>query len=437
MILAAEQLFLAQSDGACLGCPEASGETTAANNRSLNGYTLCLIMSPDSANRIAPLKIQSENRCAAATRESDLQFVHELPRDMSEFKYEIGEPISAQPGMYQTACPVILDCEQTMADVLPETAELGAGSADDNVFSPVKPAAFYNATNPVYYATPKDYPASYQTVLFNYPSYSLPSSASACTNMDSFGQTMSMDPSVFAGQNASYLYPNNFGYDYSLTNSVLPRVGGMNGMAPVTACTSSGSSSNSSANSTTANSNGRCKPRASSNTALVAAEGRECVNCGVQNTPLWRRDGTGHYLCNACGLYHKMNGQNRPLVKPKKRQSAQKRTGVACVNCKTNTTTLWRRNGSGEPVCNACGLYYKLHQVERPLTMKKEGIQTRNRKVTSKGKKCKTLGDDANLSGGSTSSSSNGSSWMKASPMLMPASYSFGQSYFAFAPHNQ
>ena len=36
----------------------------------------------------------------------------------------------------------------------------------------------------------------------------------------------------------------------------------------------------------------------------------------------------------------------------------------------------------GSPVCNACGLYYKVHGRVRPIELKKDNIQTRKRKQT-------------------------------------------------------
>merc|ERR1712150_411999 len=52
--------------------------------------------------------------------------------------------------------------------------------------------------------------------------------------------------------------------------------------------------------------------------------------------------------------------------------SRQKMIGphTRCFNCKTKKTSLWRRGNLGYPICNACGLYYKMNGHQRPLMRK-------------------------------------------------------------------
>ncbi|KAK5821714.1 hypothetical protein F5H01DRAFT_275376 [Linnemannia elongata] len=149
----------------------------------------------------------------------------------------------------------------------------------------------------------------------------------------------------------------------------------------------------------------------------VGVTATSCANCGTTTTPLWRRAGNGQTICNACGLYFKARNLTRPTwlkrnTGAKKAESGAPSTtpeiadegpgsdksahaattttaaGAApgmpghhlvCANCRTTTTPLWRRDSSGNTICNACGLYFKLHNVHRPVTMKRAVIKRRKR----------------------------------------------------------
>ncbi|KAG0032943.1 putative electron transfer flavoprotein subunit [Podila clonocystis] len=165
------------------------------------------------------------------------------------------------------------------------------------------------------------------------------------------------------------------------------------------------------------------KQRKPSKAAIKAASGMgvRCQNCGVTVTPLWRRSADNEPLCNACGLYHKLHAMHRPkhlqqpvansvlgAKAPKLKadgteeddatsSSSSSSSSVAsssssdkgashsatvqpmCSNCKTTLTPLWRKDDAGEILCNACGLYYKLHHIHRPISLKRNVIRRRSR----------------------------------------------------------
>ncbi|KAJ3126638.1 hypothetical protein HK098_007315 [Nowakowskiella sp. JEL0407] len=67
-------------------------------------------------------------------------------------------------------------------------------------------------------------------------------------------------------------------------------------------------------------------------------------------------------------------------LSPIKPKPVLKKDSFVCFNCETSNTPLWRRTLGGDPLCNACGLFFKLHGVMRPASMKTETPKKRNRK---------------------------------------------------------
>ncbi|KAK7053591.1 GATA zinc finger domain-containing protein [Favolaschia claudopus] len=115
---------------------------------------------------------------------------------------------------------------------------------------------------------------------------------------------------------------------------------------------------------------------------------KSCTHCHVTSTPLWRRHPTTQAtLCNACGLYLQQRNCLRPQAlidadiedDPSLRVPDSEYTGPKCSRCLTRQTSVWRRSKSGAQVCNACGVYARLRGKERPLSLKRNKIKPRTK----------------------------------------------------------
>lgn len=74
---------------------------------------------------------------------------------------------------------------------------------------------------------------------------------------------------------------------------------------------------------------------------------------------------------------------SRPPTTSSLTSSLKKETHIECNNCHTLKTPLWRKDPEGNTLCNACGLFFKLHGTTRPLSLKTDVIKKRSSRRSS------------------------------------------------------
>ncbi|KAH8834530.1 hypothetical protein DL96DRAFT_1457032 [Flagelloscypha sp. PMI_526] len=128
-----------------------------------------------------------------------------------------------------------------------------------------------------------------------------------------------------------------------------------------------------------------CSPRKRSK--VLKAEPKACAHCNATSTPLWRREPvTLRPLCNACGLYLQQRHKHRPkeLIDADAAEAEEEvydpsYTGPECSHCHTRNTSVWRRSKSGSQLCNACGVYQRLRGKDRPLSLRRNRVKPRTK----------------------------------------------------------
>lgn len=83
---------------------------------------------------------------------------------------------------------------------------------------------------------------------------------------------------------------------------------------------------------------------------IEKGEKRECANCGVTKTPLWRRGKKGECLCNSCGLYLRHNGTFRRASTSKRR--SKKVVESSCPPCLVSSSARYQPYGQALLRCH-------------------------------------------------------------------------------------
>ncbi|AFN82492.1 GATA zinc finger transcription factor 3 [Encephalitozoon romaleae SJ-2008] len=98
------------------------------------------------------------------------------------------------------------------------------------------------------------------------------------------------------------------------------------------------------------------------------AKQRICSNCSTTSTPSWRRGDQGKtLLCNACGLYQKLHGRTRPYMitsggRTKALKGSHER--IVCVSCNISFFTSDSKNAPSH-LCESC-LDYARSRRDQP-----------------------------------------------------------------------